>query len=1060
MSNPQHGIAGRLAASFLQSQLTPLLMLTGVLLGLFAVLVTPREEEPQINVTFADVFIPFPGASASEVERLVTVPAEQILSEISGVKHVYSLSRPGMSIVTVRFKVGEDRTEAIVRLYTEVFSNSDWFAPALGVGQPIVKPKGIDDVPIVNATLWSDDPSLGAYELGRIGHALEVELKKVPGTRDIYTIGAPEQAVHVLLDAQKMSGYGISVEDLQHSLIASNISLDAGSIVRDNQSIPVKAGAFLTDAAQLVELVVGIRDGMAIYLGDVARVHYGPYQPEEYVQHTEVSGTSTQTNPAVTIAVAKKPGTNAVDIAHSVIKRLEEMKGIVIPQNVNVEITRNYGETADAKARKLIQKLMFATLSVVVLVWLAMGWREAAIVGIAVFVTLAATLFASWAWGFTINRVSLFALIFSIGILVDDAIVIVENIHRRSGDGSLIGIIPSAVDEVGGPTILATFTVVAALMPMAFVTGLMGPSMSPIPVNASTGMILSLLIALTITPWLCFRLMKSTHEAGAPEPEGTGRLGRFFDSLLSPFLSAPRAKLKRMLLGIGVLAAIGLSMYLVVAQSVVLKMLPFDDKSEIQIVVDLPEGSSVEHTNRVLEALGNEIADVDEVDNFQSYSGTSAPIGFNGLVRQYYLRRDAHLGEIQINLHPKSARQRKSHDIALEIRERLQPIAAKFDAAAKVVEVPPGPPVFAPLVAEVYGMDYAGQKSTAAHLRQMFSDTRDIVDIDDTIEHPADRINIVVDRQRAAQLGVSQESVVRAIAVFTGGDDVSFLRDTHVKFAVPIRLELSIKDKASLESLRSFKVRGSAGMVPLDEFVDIRIDSRDQAIYHKDLQPVVYVTGDMAGATDSPLYGMFELYGKIEDLDEKIEQYLVSAPATPYANSLKWDGEWQVTYETFRDMGIAYAVGILLIYLLVVGQFRSYLTPLIIMAPIPLTIIGVLPGHALMGAKFTATSMIGMIALAGIIVRNSILLVDFINQKIQHGMSLEAAVKLSGAVRAKPIILTGVAAMMGAFFILDDPIFNGLAVSLISGIIVSTALTLIVIPIMYYSAMAGKNGAA
>jgi len=1057
MNDSQYGIAGRLAASFLESQLTPLLMVAGVLLGLFAVLVTPREEEPQINVTFADVFIPFPGASASEVEKLVTIPAEQILSEISGIKHVYSQSRPSMSIVTVRFKVGEDRTAAIVRLYNKVFSNSDWFAPSLGVGQPIVKPKGIDDVPIVNVTLWSDDPSLGAYELGRIGHALEVELKKVPGTRDIYNIGAPEQVVHVLLDAQEMSGYGISVDDLQRSLVASNTSIEAGSIVRDNKSIPVKAGAFLSDADQLVELVVGVRDGMAVHLGDVAKVHYGPYQPEEYVQHTVMSGASHQSYPAVTIAVAKKPGTNAVDISTSVIDRLEQMKGVVIPQNVNVDITRNYGKTADAKARKLIQKLMFATLSVVVLVWITMGWREAAIVGIAVFVTLAVTLFASWAWGFTINRVSLFALIFSIGILVDDAIVIVENVHRRSGDGSLVGIIPSAVDEVGGPTILATFTVVAALLPMAFVTGLMGPYMSPIPINASTGMIISLLVALTITPWLCFRMMKSTHDAGDQESGRANRLGRFFDALLSPFLNAPGARLKRLLLGVGVLVAIILSMYLVVTQSVVLKMLPFDDKSEIQVVVDLPEGSSVEHTNRVLEALGNEIARVEEVENYQSYAGTASPIGFNGLVRQYYLRQEAHLGEIQINLVPGSERQRKSHDIALEVRNHIQPIAASFGAAAKVVEVPPGPPVFAPLVAEVYGMDYAGRKATAERLRQMFSDTKDIVDIDDTIEQPAERLNIVVDRQRAALLGVSQESVVRAVSVFTGGEDVSFLRDANVKYAVPIRLELSIADKASLESLRAFKVRGSAGLVPLDEFVEIRVDSRDQAIYHKDLQPVVYVTGDMAGRTDSPLYGMFELYGKIEDSEAKIEQYLVSVPTTPFAYSVKWDGEWQVTYETFRDMGIAYAVGILLIYLLVVGQFRSYLTPLIIMAPIPLTIIGVLPGHALMGAKFTATSMIGMIALAGIIVRNSILLVDFINQKVHEGMPLEDAVKLSGAVRAKPIVLTGIAAMMGAFFILDDPIFNGLAVSLISGIVVSTALTLIVIPIMYYSAMAGKQ---
>ena len=750
----------------------------------------------------------------------------------------------------------------------------------------------------------------------------------------------------------------------------------------------------------------------------------------------------------MTIAVAKKAGTNAVQIANKVIDRLQQLQGIVIPENVNVEITRNYGETADAKARKLIQKLIFATLSVVVLVWLTMGWREAAIVGVAVFVTLAITLFASWVWGFTINRVSLFALIFSIGILVDDAIVIVENIHRRSksSDRPLVDVIPPAVDEVGGPTILATFTVVAALLPMAFVTGLMGPYMSPIPINASTGMIISLLIALTVTPWLSARLMKPAAGPIEHHPD-SGVMIRGFNILLSPFLDTPRARLNRIFLAIAVLAAIGLSMYLVVAQSVILKMLPFDDKSEIQIVVDLREGSSVEQTNRVLD--GHRQRDSKSTGDRQ-LSELCRHLGPHRLQRTgaavLPARRFTSGGDTG-QPRPKSDRQRKSHPVALDIRERLQPIARDFDAVIKVVEVPPGPPVFAPLVAEIYGLDYDGQISVAAGVGDMFRQTPGIVDVDDTIEYPAQRLNVVVDRQRAAQLGISQESVVRAVAVFTGGDDVSYLRDKHLKYGVPIRLELSVADKANLDGLRAFKIRGNDGMVPLAEFVEIRPDTRDHTIYHKDLQPVVYVTGDMAGSTDSPLYGMFELYQTIDGSGHGIEQYLVDTPSTPYTYSLKWDGEWQVTYETFRDMGIAYAVGILLIYLLVVGQFKSYLTPLVIMAPIPLTIIGVLPGHALMGAKFTATSMIGMIALAGIIVRNSILLVDFINEQLGQGTPLAEAVKLSGAVRAKPIILTGLAAMMGAFFILDDPIFNGLAVSLIFGIFVSTALTLIVIPI-------------
>ncbi len=1049
------GFSGRVAAAFLTTEITPLLALLGVLAGVFAVLVTPREEEPQINVTFANVFIPFPGASAAEVESLVTVPAEQVLSEITGVKHIYSVSRPGMSIVTVRFRVGENRTDAIVRLYNQVFSNQDWFPEALGVGRPLVKPKGIDDVPVVTVTLWSKDPTTGAYELSQVAHALEAELKKVPGTRDIYTVGAPDQVVHVFLDAQKLAGYGIDARDLRRSLAAGNVSVDGGSLVAENRELSIKAGVFLADTHEIGDLVVGTHDASPVYLSDVATVRHAPYQPERYVQFALLGDGGGERHAAVTVGIAKQPGRNAVDIAKRIRKRIEDLKGLVIPSGVEVTITRDYGRTADAKARTLIQKLLFATTSVVLLVLLTMGWREAIIVGAAVLVTLAITLFASWAWGFTLNRVSLFALIFSIGILVDDAIVVVENIHRHisEGAGSLVEAIPRAVDEVGGPTILATFTVIAALLPMAFVSGLMGPYMSPIPINASSGMLISLAVAFVLTPWMGRKLLGASTSGHAPAgPRDEGGLYALFDRLLTPFLSVRQGALRRRLLGATLIFLIAASLSLVAFQWVVLKMLPFDDKSELQVLVDLDEGTSLEQTVRVLNAVGQTLSAVPEVANYQSYAGTTAPIGFNGLVRQYYLREESHQGDVQVNLVEKSARNRKSHEIALEIRELLEPVASRFRAKLKIVEVPPGPPVLAPLVAEVYGLDYGAQVEAARRLHELFISTPGIVDVDDTIEYPAERLIFRVDRQRAAQFGVSQAEVAQTLVLLTAGEDVSFLRASRLKYAVPIRLELSVADKADIDNLLTFKLRASDGrMVPLSEFVRMDTETRDSAIHHKDLRPVVYVTGDMAGHLDSPLYGMFELYKHIAEGMPPLDQYLVRPAETSVNTSLKWNGEWQVTYDTFRDMGIAYAVGIVLIYLLVVAQFRSYLVPLIIMAPIPLTVIGVMPGHALLGAKFTATSMIGMIALAGIIVRNSILLVDFVNEQVRSGSTLDQAVVHSGAVRAKPIVLTALAAMLGAFFILDDPIFNGLAVTLICGIFVSTLLTLIVIPVMYYA---------
>ena len=1061
MSNRGLGISGRIARAFQNSEITPLLAVAGLLLGLFAIMITPKEEEPQIDVTFANVFVPFPGARPVEVEHLVATPAEQVLSEIKGIKHVWSVSRPGMAVLTVQFKVGEPRQEALVRLYNKIYSNADWLPPNLGVGQPLIKPKGIDDVPVMGLTLWSDNPDVGGYQLQQVAHNLEAELKRIDGTRDIRTIGGPDQVVHVKLDPARLAGHNVGFQELRAALLASNVAGQDVNITRDNTSIPVQAGDFLSTVDQVRHLVVAVNNGSPVYLEDVADIERGSDVPEQsvFMGFGPASGQPAGLHPAVTISVAKKPGTNAVNITDAIAQRMNRLEDVAIPQGVHYTVTRDYGQTAQDKANKLIMKLVFATGSVVLLVLATLGWREAIIVGAAVIITLLITLFASWAWGFTINRVSLFALIFSIGILVDDAIVVVENIHRHMdmGDKKLLEAIPAAVDEVGGPTILATLTVIAALMPMAFVTGLMGPYMSPIPINASTGMIISLAVAFIVTPWFAYKLLQGHKPQHAElDMETEHWLLRLFRRAMTPFLREERGRGMRWLMVVVVLVLIGGAMILPVTQSVILKMLPFDNKSEFQVVVDMPEGTPVEQTQRVLDELGTYLETVPEVENYQTYAGTASPINFNGLVRQYYLRSQPNEGDIQVNLKGKHERERQSHEIALAVRGPLQKIAKRFDANVKVVQVPPGPPVQSPIVAEVYGPNYQKQIQTAKSLRKVFEHTEGIVDVDDSVEAPAKKYLLDIDREKASLLGVPQQTVVSAVNAALGGEDVSYLHDGRVKYALPIRLEFAEGDKADLQQFLNMRVRSRSGkLVPLSEVVKVEDTTLEKTIYHKDLLPVVFVTADMAGKEDSPLYGMFNVVGKtwsdpLPDGDH-IKQSFIDQPDLAITPAVKWDGEWQVTYETFRDMGAAYAVGLVLIYLLVVAQFRSYGVPLIIMTPILLTIIGVMPGHALMGKEFTATSMIGMIALAGIIVRNSILLVDFVDHQMGAGMGLQEAVIRAAAIRAKPIALTGVAAMIGGFFIIDDPIFNGLAISLIFGILVSTLLTLLVIPVMYYA---------
>ncbi len=1081
---PRLGISGRIAAGFQRNAITPLLALVLLLAGIFATLITPKEEEPQIDVTMANVLVAFPGASARDVEALVARPAEQVLSRIAGVEHVYTVSRPGMAVITVQFEVGVPNQTALVRLYDTVHSHADWLSPELGVGTPLIKPKGIDDVPIVSFTFWTADPERAGFSLQQVARATETELKRIPGTRDVTTVGGPGHVIRVNMDTERMNAHAITAQDLRAALQLANASQPAGSLVAGNREVLVQTGTYLESAEDVRSLVVGVQDERPVFLRDVAEVSDGPDQPTQYVWF----GTGAAADqrgmeerglfPAVTLAVSKKPGANAADVARAAMQRLDTLHGSIIPEGVEVTVTRDYGKTANDKANQLIGKLAFATAAVVALVFFALGLREAIIVGIAVSLTLAATLFASWAWGFTLNRVSLFALIFSIGILVDDAIVVVENIHRwhtLEPRTPLWKLIPKAVDEVGSPTILATFTVIAALLPMAFVTGLMGPYMSPIPINASMGMFISLVVAFVVTPWLAQKMLSSAgeHETahsggaqGASADKMTRRLDTLFRRIMTPMFDAQRGARNRLLLWLGVLALIVASLALPMTELVVMKMLPFDNKSEFQVVLDMPVGTPVEDTARVLNEIGAELATVPEVTDWQSYAGTAAPINFNGLVRQYYLRSAPEQGDIQVNLVDKGARHRRSHEIATSVRDVVTEIARRNGGNAKVVEVPPGPPVLSPIVAEIYGPDYAGQVAVAKRVRAAFESSADIVGVDDTVDEDAPKLLLRVDQSKAARMGVAQADIVEVVRLGLAGENVTPVHGGDNKYEVPVRIQLPSTRQSELDNLLTMSVRARDGrLIAVSELVQVDEVKREQILYRKDLLPVVYVTADMGGKLDSPLYGMFEIRSNTKDmvldgapgLRGTLGEWFINQPDDPYSGyQLKWDGEWQITYETFRDMGTAYAVGLVLIYLLVVAQFRSYLVPLIIMAPIPLTIVGVMPGHALFGAQFTATSMIGMIALAGIIVRNSILLVDFVNQQVREGLPFAEALIRAAAVRAKPIGLTALAAMIGAAFILDDPIFNGLAISLIFGIFVSTVLTLVVIPVLYFVAMRGR----
>jgi multidrug efflux pump subunit AcrB len=1078
-----YGLSGRIAALFIGSKLTPLIIVGALLLGLFAVVLTPREEEPQILVPMADVFLPFPGASAKVVEEQLTKPIERKISEIKGVEYLYSLSRPGGALLIVRFYVGEPLEQSLVDLYDKLMSNQDLLPPGAGPFQ--VKPRDINDVPIVTITLSSERYS--EFDLRRLAQHVLEEVKKVPNTSGAFIVGGGRRELRVQLDPSRLKAYGVTPLHIASVIHGENLSLPAGRFQSENRDYVVETGRFIGSREDLESLVVGVfrpdthsgrEPGAArpVYLRQVADVTDGPGETTSYVwfgvgpsarEGADVRG---HDSPAVTVAIAKQARTNAVTVARDVVRKVEELKGTVLPADVRVTVTRDYGETADEKADELLWHLLIAVAAVVVFLGVALGPRPALVVSIAIPLTLALTLFTSMLIGYTINRVTLFALIFSIGILVDDAIVVVENTYRHL----TFRILPHreasirAVDEVGNPTILATLTVIAALLPMAFVSGLMGPYMRPIPVNASIAMFYSLLVAFVVIPWFCQQCYREGGEKGGVRGEGSAtphaspltphgqeRTYRLYQRLLSPVLAHP-------LLAFTVLAAVGLlllaSLMLFYTRAVAVKMLPFDNKSELQLVIDMPEGTTLEETARVTKALTRYVATVPEVRDYQAYVGTASPFNFNGLVRHYFLRDQPHQADVQINLVSKGERTAQSHEIARRLRPAVQRIARDHGANVKVVEVPPGPPVQSVLVAEIYGPDHERRIAIARDVRRLFETTPGVVDVDDSIEADQVKYRFTVDRAKAALAGVPSEDIIATLRMALEGATVGLVHIPSEKEPVPIVLRLPQAERTGLEHFGEIGMKtASGGIVQLSELLKLEQTVQEKTIHHKNQKPVVYVTADVGGAgaerAESPVYGVLEVGRQLDAyrLTEgyRLEQHYASQPWSERRFALKWDGEWHITYETFRDMGIAFAVAMLLIYLLIVGEFQSFLTPLIIMAPIPLTLIGILPGHWLTGSYFTATSMIGFIALAGIIVRNSILLVDFIRLEQARGVPLADAVVRAGAIRTRPILLTAAALMVGAFVIILDPIFQGLAVSLLFGVGASTLLTLVVIPVLY-----------
>ena len=1053
------GLAGRIAKAFIDSKLTPLVIIASLLLGVFSVLRTPREEEPQIVVPMLDVFVSMPGASAREVEQRVSIPMEKLLREVPGVEYLYSTSQPGGALVIVRFYVGIKEEDAVVRTYNKLYANFDKIPP--GASRPLIKARSIDDVPVLALTFWGKN--YDGFALRQIAAEVEQSVKQVENVSETTLIGGQRRVLRVTLDPQKLAAYHEDPALLVQALKMANQRSEAGSYSLADREVAVEAGGFLRSAADAEEVVVGVQGGRPVHLGDVAEVKDGPEEPAEYV-FFGTGGAETGPGgmyPAVTLTVAKRKGSNATVVARAVESKVNGLRGYVLPNDVQVTVTRNYGETAKKKSDELLKHLLLATLSVTLLIGLALGWRESGVVLLAIPVTLALTLFIFYAYGYTLNRVTLFALIFSIGILVDDAIVVVENIVRHFRLPENHGrpwsdVAVEAVSEVGNPTILATFAVIAAILPMAFVRGLMGPYMRPIPVGASAAMVFSLVIAFVVSPWAALRLLRG-HTGGPAETESEGWSTKLYRRLMTPLITS--AKRRWIFLG-SVVALLLLACSMVAFKLVRVKMLPFDNKSEFQVIVDMPEGTPLEKTLAVEQEIGNYLHTQTEVTNYQLYAGISGPYNFNGLVRHYYLRHGANQGDIQVNLRSAEERSVQSHALAKEMRGPIEEIGRKWGARVKIAEVPPGPPVLSTLVAEVYGPNYERQIELARRVREIFETTPGIVDVDWYVAANEAKLDFQVEQDKAAMRGISAAEVSEDLQIALKGEEAGLLHAPNAREDVPIRVRLARASRSGENALSGLYLPAvGGGMVPLGEIVQAKQGTIDKSIYRKNLREVVYVIGDVAGAEESPVYAIEKMGAKIDGLTilegYQVKQYTAEQPPDATKLAIKWDGEWHITSEVFRDLGLAFAAVLVLIYVLVVGWFQSFKTPLVIMAPIPLTLVGILPAHAMMGAFFTATSMIGFIAGAGIIVRNSIILVDFIRLRREQGIQFEEAVVDAGAVRFRPMLLTAAAVVVGAAVILFDPIFQGLAISLMAGEVASTVLSRMAVPVLYYMSEGG-----
>ena len=1028
-----------------------------MIIGVYSSFLIPREEEPQIIVPMADVMVGYPGASPSEVESRVAKPLEKIISNIKGVEHVHTMAMNGQAMLIVQFFVGQDVERSYVKLYDELAKHEDMFPK--GVYKPVVKTRSIDDVPMLGITLWSD--KMDDFQLRQIAEEVTSEVEKVKDVAITREIGGRNRELKVILDKDKMAENGVDALGIMQMIQANNGSSQSGSFVKNDQEYLVTTGKFLSSSEDVESLVVGVNKNRPVYLKQVAKVEDGASTPRSYVSFgygkaNEKFKTAKSEYPAVTISIGKVKGADAMKISAKIIDKVDQLKKSLIPNDVHVEVTRNYGETASDKVGELLLHLGIAIIAVTFLVMLAMGWRGGLVVFFSVPLTFALTLFAYYLLGYTLNRITLFALVFVVGIVVDDSIIIAENMHRHFKMKRLPFKQAAiyAINEVGNPTILATFTVIAAILPMAFVSGMMGPYMSPMPIGASIAMILSLFVALTVTPYLGYHLLqeKESQEHKVAEGLEASWVFKIYNKLERPLLESSMKR--RILLGITVLLLVG-SVTMFFTKSVVVKMLPFDNKNEFQVVVDMPEGTTLERTAAVTKEIAQYLSTKPEVVDYQNYIGTSAPITFNGLVRHYDLRGGSNMADIQVNLLHKDERKMQSHQIAKEMRPEIQKIAKKYGANVKIIEVPPGPPVLSTLVAEIYGPNYKDQIKVAHQVKDILEKTSDIVDVDWMVEDNQTEYKLEVDKEKAMLNGIAPQQVVGNLTYLLKEYPVSNLYDENSNDNVGIVLSLDDKDKTSLQDIQNLKIKGSQGnMIPVSDLVKVKIDTLQKTIYRKDQKRVVYVTADMAGGLESPVYAILGMNEKLAKMNVpkgyKVNELYMEQPSDESDFTVKWDGEWQITLEVFRDLGVAFMVVIVIIYMLIVGWFQNFKTPIVMMLAIPLSLIGIVFGHWLLGAFFTATSFIGMIALAGVMVRNSVLLIDFIEIRLNEGVPLKRAIIEAGAVRTTPILLTTGAVVIGASIILFDPIFQGLAISLVFGAVVSTILTLLVVPIIYY----------